>query len=160
MLRLAGFPHSEILGSKPAYRLPEAYRRLLRPSSAPDAKASTVCSSKLDHIHELNRARAASRPGMTNGLNKFRIIAFSDPTLHASDRRCSRPLCSSQHTVGAPCRRIRKDPPFRGPRKPAPGTHVPAPIPQDPTACTPAEPEQSPAVQTRGSYWPAASAAC
>lgn len=42
--RLAGFPHSEILGSRPAYRLPKAYRRLLRPSSAPDAKASTVCS--------------------------------------------------------------------------------------------------------------------
>ena len=40
----AGFPHSEILGSKSVYRLPEAYRRLLRPSSAPDAKASTVCS--------------------------------------------------------------------------------------------------------------------
>ena len=45
---LAGFPHSEILGSKSAYRLPEAYRRLLRPSSAPIAKASTVCSLKLD----------------------------------------------------------------------------------------------------------------
>lgn len=41
---LAGFPHSEILESQPVYRLPEAYRRLLRPSSAPDAKASTVCS--------------------------------------------------------------------------------------------------------------------
>ena len=44
----AGFPHSEILGSKFAYQLPEAYRRLLRPSSAPIAKASTVCSLKLD----------------------------------------------------------------------------------------------------------------
>ena len=42
--RLAGFPHSDILGSGFAYQLPEAYRRLLRPSSAPDAKASTVCS--------------------------------------------------------------------------------------------------------------------
>ena len=42
--RLAGFPHSDIHGSKLAYQLPEAYRRLLRPSSAPDAKASTVCS--------------------------------------------------------------------------------------------------------------------
>ena len=41
---LAGFPHSEILESQPVYRLPEAYRRLLRPSSAPDAKAFTVCS--------------------------------------------------------------------------------------------------------------------
>ena len=46
--RPAGFPHSEILGSKCAYPLPEAYRRLLRPSSAPDAKASTVCSYKLE----------------------------------------------------------------------------------------------------------------
>jgi hypothetical protein len=42
--RLAGFPHSEILGSRLDYQLPEAYRRFLRPSSAPDAKASTVCS--------------------------------------------------------------------------------------------------------------------
>jgi hypothetical protein len=42
--RLAGFPHSEILGSQLDYQLPEAYRRFLRPSSAPDAKASTVCS--------------------------------------------------------------------------------------------------------------------
>ena len=41
---LAGFPHSEILGSQLVYQLPEAYRRLRRPSSAPDAKASTVCS--------------------------------------------------------------------------------------------------------------------
>ncbi len=41
--RPAGFPHSEILGSKLYYQLPEAYRRFLRPSSAPDAKASTVC---------------------------------------------------------------------------------------------------------------------
>ena len=41
--RPAGFPHSDTLGSKLAYQFPEAYRRLLRPSSAPDAKASTVC---------------------------------------------------------------------------------------------------------------------
>ncbi|KKR56049.1 MAG: hypothetical protein UT94_C0049G0008 [Candidatus Uhrbacteria bacterium GW2011_GWF2_40_263] len=38
-----GFPHSEISGSKVACHLPEAYRRLLRPSSARFAKASTVC---------------------------------------------------------------------------------------------------------------------
>src|ERR1700691_3163396 len=31
----ARFPHSDILGSKSGCRLPEAYRRLLRPSSAP-----------------------------------------------------------------------------------------------------------------------------
>ena len=40
----AGFPHSDILGSQLVCQLPEAYRRPQRPSSAPDAKASTVCS--------------------------------------------------------------------------------------------------------------------
>ena len=40
----ARFPHSEILESQPGCRLLEAYRRLQRPSSAPDAKTSTVCS--------------------------------------------------------------------------------------------------------------------
>lgn len=37
-----GLPHSEIPGSD-CERLTEAYRCLLRPSSAPSAKASTVC---------------------------------------------------------------------------------------------------------------------
>ena len=45
----AGLPHSEILGSQVGYHLPEAYRRFLRPSSAPDAKASTVCPYQLCH---------------------------------------------------------------------------------------------------------------
>jgi hypothetical protein len=40
----ARFPHSETPGSQPGCRLPGAYRRLQRPSSAPGAKASTVCS--------------------------------------------------------------------------------------------------------------------
>ena len=39
----AGLPHSEILGSKPVWRLPEAYRSLPRPSSPASAKASTCC---------------------------------------------------------------------------------------------------------------------
>ena len=37
-----GFPHSDILGSMVVWRLPEAFRSLPRPSSAPSAKASTV----------------------------------------------------------------------------------------------------------------------
>ena len=49
-LKLAGFPHSEIPGSKPVCRLPEAYRRLPRPSSPSAAKASTECACSLDHI--------------------------------------------------------------------------------------------------------------
>ena len=45
-----GFPHSEIPGSKLVCQLPEAYRRLLRPSSPSTAKASTICAYSLDHI--------------------------------------------------------------------------------------------------------------
>ncbi len=40
--KLGGFPHSEIFGSQSVCRLPEAYRRLQRPSSPLDAKASTT----------------------------------------------------------------------------------------------------------------------
>ena len=42
-----GFPHSEILGSKFARQLPEAYRSQPRLSSPTDAKASTVCPLQL-----------------------------------------------------------------------------------------------------------------
>ena len=42
------FPHSEIPGSKVGQHLPRAYRSRPRPSSAPGAKASTVCSYSLD----------------------------------------------------------------------------------------------------------------
>ena len=44
------FPHSEISGSKLICQLPEAYRRLSRPSSPIIAKASTTCSYSLDPI--------------------------------------------------------------------------------------------------------------
>src|SRR5918997_5334060 len=44
----AGFPHSGIHGSKAVQRLTVAYRSRPRPSSTPDAKASTVCPSYLD----------------------------------------------------------------------------------------------------------------
>src|ERR1700709_2579007 len=43
----AGFPHSDPPGSTLGCQLPRAYRRLLRPSSALDAKASTMCPSQL-----------------------------------------------------------------------------------------------------------------
>src|ERR1700710_1753841 len=43
----AGFPHSDTPGSTLGCQLPRAYRRLLRPSSALDAKASTMCPSPL-----------------------------------------------------------------------------------------------------------------
>jgi hypothetical protein len=43
------FPHSEIPGSMDGQLLTRAYRSRPRPSSAPGAKASTVCSLSLDH---------------------------------------------------------------------------------------------------------------
>jgi hypothetical protein len=53
----ARFPHSETPGSTLGCQLPGAYRRLPRPSSAPDAKASTVCPQKLEHNKNLQDAR-------------------------------------------------------------------------------------------------------
>jgi hypothetical protein len=43
------FPHSDIPGSTDGQLLPRAFRSRPRPSSAPSAKASTVCPSSLDH---------------------------------------------------------------------------------------------------------------
>jgi hypothetical protein len=57
----AGFPHSDILGSQPCCRFPEAYRRLRRPSSAPGAKTSTVCPYKLDTTNALQHANYRSQ---------------------------------------------------------------------------------------------------
>jgi hypothetical protein len=53
----ARFPHSEIPGSTLGCQLPGAYRRLPRPSSAPGAKASTVCPKKLEHTKQEQDAR-------------------------------------------------------------------------------------------------------
>ena len=46
----AGFPHSEILGYIAYVQLPQAYRSLSRPSSAPDAKAFPLRSYQLDLV--------------------------------------------------------------------------------------------------------------
>ncbi|VXB62959.1 hypothetical protein NOCARDAX2BIS_270040 [Nocardioides sp. AX2bis] len=43
----ARFPHSDTPGSQLGCQLPRAYRRLQRPSSALDAKASTMCPLQL-----------------------------------------------------------------------------------------------------------------
>ena len=46
----AGFPHSDIRGSKLVCQLPATFRKLLRPSSPVIAKASTTCTYSLDPI--------------------------------------------------------------------------------------------------------------
>jgi hypothetical protein len=60
-LMTGGLPHSEIPGSKLVCQLPEAYRRLQRPSSPVAAKASTICAYSLDHITPNGLARPFPR---------------------------------------------------------------------------------------------------
>jgi len=51
VLQTAGFPHSDTPGSSACCRLPEAFRRLPRPSSPLAGKASPVCPLYLDRIN-------------------------------------------------------------------------------------------------------------
>ena len=68
-----GFPHSEIRGSKAVQRLTAAYRSRPRPSSAPGAKASTVCPYYLDgELH----ARRSGR-GVNTHLLFLALVQFS-----------------------------------------------------------------------------------
>src|SRR6187551_1454330 len=77
----AGFPHSDIPGSQLGCQLPRAYRRLLRPSSALDAKASTMCPSQLattnttPHPVTITTRQSAPQPlpPLTQGKGKQRI---------------------------------------------------------------------------------------
>ena len=93
----AGFPHSEIHGSKLACQLPVAYRRLQRPSSPVVAKASTTCTCSLDPITlstarrcvEKNRikGRAWRRYGrLSRNANTANAISYPDePGLRKPD---------------------------------------------------------------------------
>jgi hypothetical protein len=68
-----GLPHSEIRGSMPVQRLTAAYRSRPRPSSAPGAKASTVCPYYLDgELH----ARRSGR-GVNTHLLFLALVQFS-----------------------------------------------------------------------------------
>jgi hypothetical protein len=74
-----GFPHSEISGSKLVCQLPEAYRRLSRPSSPVIAKASTTCSYSLDPITliPLTRIRGQSRNCEVSHLARYAVFILS-----------------------------------------------------------------------------------
>ena len=56
-----GFPHSEISGSKLICQLPEAYRRLPRPSSPLSSKSSPIRPLYLDHNNLQVRKPVISR---------------------------------------------------------------------------------------------------
>ena len=87
--KLGGFPHSDTPGSKLVYQLPEAFRRLPRPSSPVAAKASTMCAYSLDHI----------TPSIL-----FCLIFFTIASLFCSLVRSHTCVCSSL-TLKMPCTR-------------------------------------------------------
>ena len=70
----AGLPHSETPGSTLPCQLPRAYRRLVRPSSALDAKASTMCPYQLAQhkppTHTTNLIACTSSPNRDTKLIK------------------------------------------------------------------------------------------
>ena len=69
-----GFPHSEISGSKLICQLPEAYRRLSRPSSPIIAKASTTCSYSLDPITLTSLVEIKAVQGMSDWSFTNRVM--------------------------------------------------------------------------------------
>ena len=69
----AGFPHSDICGSKLVCQLPAAFRRLPRPSSPVIAKASTTCTYSLDPI-TLNPLARIFQLQVTSALGCHRLV--------------------------------------------------------------------------------------
>src|SRR3954470_23752889 len=99
----AGFPHSEIHGSKPGRRLPVAYRSHPRPSSASGAKASTVGSFLLGSFFLPclldARARSAVLKGRAGRSRQVRAV------VPAGRRRLSSEELAGVEEAGAPSQR-------------------------------------------------------
>jgi hypothetical protein len=130
----AGFPHSDILGSRFVCQLPEAYRRLQRPSSAPSAKASTLCPYKLDHKdHSKRCSRPLCSSQATTGTSTLTPAPTHTPMhthqcVGGSSERYQ-PAATRTHPTPTGADRVRSDPDETTFRL----------FPQDPTAC-PADP--------------------
>src|SRR5690242_12457347 len=116
----AGFPHSDTPGSTLGCQLPRAYRRLLRPSSALDAKASTMCPSQLV-THTTN----APHPEKPDGPD------MAVHTTHYKDARVHYPDLKQQPHTGPTT-------PTQGATEPARYVLVPKPqtTPRPPTTPT------------------------
>jgi hypothetical protein len=86
LLLSEGLLHSDISGSKLVCQLPEAFRRLPRPSSPPTAQAFTVCAYLLDHItfnglfwflsDHIFRCDHAFIPNLNKAFALFRAFSF------------------------------------------------------------------------------------
>ena len=133
----AGFPHSDILGSRFVCQLPEAYRRLQRPSSAPSAKASTLCPYKLDHK---DHSKRCSRPLCSSQATTGN--QHPHPSAYPHTRR--RASGSSERYQPA-ATRTSTPPTGETPTRSDPERTTFRLFPQDPTACpTDPQPQQPP----------------
>ena len=119
----AGSPHSDTLGSQPASRLPEAYRRPPRPSSAPDAKASTERPKKQNTNPTKDKQHHRPHPHTTRRGRGPRHTKNKDTRVHYTDHNQPTHRSTHQHTTS------------RTPHRP----HQGAP-PQNPTAHPPPNP--------------------
>ena len=137
----AGSPHSETLGSKPARRLPEAYRCPRRLSSVPSAKASTIRPCRQPHTRGnpqdqtntgrqiINTLRSQNDQTTTRPPNKrgpgrnTSVQADHDQPPHRGGHAVrSRPLSSSQTTTPH-----HTPPPGTPGKEPMAGTRTPTP---------------------------------
>ena len=110
----AGSPHSETLGSKPARRLPEAYRCPPRLSSVPSAKASTIRPCRQPHTRGTRKTKRTpddrsstlcdhktikQQPDPQQKGTRSKYISTSRPQPYNNGMVRSRPLSSSQTTT-------------------------------------------------------------
>ena len=160
----AGLPHSDTPGSQLGCQLPRAYRRLQRPSSALDAKASTMCPSQLvsqtlnknhketqphhPHNHEGNRAQHTKKdqtttthtttphPLNTQGPGKPSRATTGRCQMLASTIQIPNTPPTNPHPAAQRPDKERR--PYRinpTPTRLTPGRRVTGLIPQGPTAC-------------------------
>jgi hypothetical protein len=134
----AGLPHSETPGSTLPCQLPRAYRRLERPSSALDAKASTMCPYQL----------AKQTHNTTNNTPQKtchrRVMALNQQSIRDTTFKRTIITLQTTHTKGA-CRMLAstiQESRNKSPTSPRPD-HSPNRrlMPQTPNSmpCTPAE---------------------
>ena len=112
----AGFPHSDICGSKLVCQLPAAFRRLPRPSSPVIAKASTACTYSLDPITVSTLHLRASHSPL-QALNRAcsvavppRLLSQSGTSIQSSNPAIGSLATHTAHTQIAP----RADPSVNG----------------------------------------------
>jgi hypothetical protein len=138
----ARFPHSETPGSTLGCQLPGAYRRLPRPSSAPDAKASTVCPKKLEHKETQRCSRSLCSSQNTNRTNPQPPPSHRQPRNNLRDKRCgmaARPACPPEPSPPTRQERALSGPKNRRPEQ-APVSSGPNSVPTTPNQTRPGVP--------------------